>query len=261
MANEVAKREEAVLPADLLSEMAGDVKLGGAVSAADLSLPFLRVLQGLSPQLNRDNPAYLKGATAGDIALTVLDRYWERDDGVIVVFCHYTRVFVEWRPPEMGGGLINVYKAEDPIVGSAQRGDKGTLLLENGNSLVETAYHAVLVEVDGKWVQAVMPLKSTMLKISKKLNNVLTSLEVSDGKGNFLQAPRWYMKFKMTTTNETRMGNTWAVPSFEKAGPVDADTYRQAKAWAIAANKSSNFAQADAAQTPKKSETDDELPF
>lgn len=261
MANEVAKKTNAANEM-VEFDVGDDVALGGKVSAADLSLPFLRILQGLSPQLNRDHPSYIKGAAAGDICLTVLNRFWERDEGVTMVFCHYSRVFVEWRPQEMGGGMVNIYGPEDKIINTAERGEKGARLMENGNALVETAYHAVLVDVDGKWVQAVMPLKSTMLKISKRMNNLLTSLEVKDSNGNFVQAPRWVKKFTMTTTNETRLGNTWAVPVFTpQDGFVDRDTYAIAKEWAIAANKNSDFAKADAAQAAKPGVPDDEPQF
>jgi len=234
---------------EFVGDFADDTKLGGKVGAADLSLPFLRILQGLSPQLNRANPGFIKGASTGDIALTVYDRAWPGDEGVEIIFCHYTRVFVEWRPVEAGGGILGVYAPEDKIVGTATRGEKGALLLPNGNALVETAYHAVLVKVDGKWVTAVMPLKSTMLKISRKLNNALTTYEVEDALGKRVQAPRWVRVFKMTTTSETRGGNTWAVPVFAPIERVDKETYLIAREWAIAANKSTNFASAEAAQT------------
>jgi len=247
-----------------------DTRHGGKINAADLSLPFLRVLQGLSPQLNRDSPSYLKGASAGDICLTVLDRFWDREDGVSVIFCHYSRVFVEWRPTDVGGGIVNTYPPEHQIVGSATRGDKGALILPNGNVLVETAYHAVLVDVDGKWVRAVLPMKSTMLKISRKLNNVLTSFELPNSKGIMKEAPRWVRGFLMTSVNESKMGNTWAVPVFEVMENADGspwlvstELYGVAKQWAIAADKSTNFAASEAAQTPKgnKPDIEDEAPF
>jgi hypothetical protein len=172
-----------------------------------------------------------------------------------MVFCHYSRVFVEWRPLDAGGGIVNTYTPEDKLVLSTPRGEKGALLLPNGNTLIETAYHAVLVDVDGRWVQAVMPLKSTMLKISRKMNNMLTSFELPDRPG--VVAPRWVQKFKMTTGTAAGGGNDWAVPVFEPAGLIDRETYLLAKQWAIGAGGATNFAVSEEAQEPKeKSEID-----
>jgi hypothetical protein len=233
---------------EFVGDFADDTKLGGKVGAADLALPFVKVLQGLSGQLKREKPEYIKGAAIGDICLTVLNRLWPGDEGVEIVFCHYTRVFVEWRPLEAGGGILGVYAPEDKIVGTTTRGEKGVLLLPNGNALVETAYHAVLVKVDGRWVTAVMPLKSTMLKISRKMNNTLTTYEIEDALGKRFQAPRWARIFRMTTGTATGGGNDWAVPMFTALARVDKETYLIAREWAIAANKSTNFASAEAAQ-------------
>jgi hypothetical protein len=43
----------------------------------DMQIPFIRILQALSPQLNKQDPLYIKGAEQGDIFNTVSGEiYW-----------------------------------------------------------------------------------------------------------------------------------------------------------------------------------------
>ena len=41
------------------------------IGADQMQIPFIRILQALSPQLNKDKPEYIKGASQGDIFNTV----------------------------------------------------------------------------------------------------------------------------------------------------------------------------------------------
>ena len=63
MKSQVVEKKEAGLPANLISEMATDSGLGLTnVTADDMQIPFLRILQALSPQLVKTNSDYIKGA-------------------------------------------------------------------------------------------------------------------------------------------------------------------------------------------------------
>ena len=61
--NSVVKKEAAGLPAHLEEEMeadAGDGRQG--ITTKDLAIPFLRILQKMSPQLSKRDGAYIEGA-------------------------------------------------------------------------------------------------------------------------------------------------------------------------------------------------------
>ena len=47
---------------DDILETAGD---GAHYDASEMQIPFVRVLQALSPQLNKNKPEFIKGASAG----------------------------------------------------------------------------------------------------------------------------------------------------------------------------------------------------
>jgi hypothetical protein len=226
-----------------------DVVLGGAVGAADMALPFLTILQGLSGPLKKDNPNYIKGASIGDIYLSVLGKKWDGDEGVEIVLCHYSRAFCERDPDNQTGPALNTYAPDDLIVLNTPRGDKGKMIMDNGHELQETAFHAVLVKDNGKWIKAVMPMRSTAIKVSKRLNNQV--MEFADENGE--QVARWAKSWKLTSGTGTGGGNSWAVPVMELQGWVDQATYDEAREWAIAAGKMTNLAASEAAQETKES--------
>lgn len=225
---------------------AGDAEIGGKITAADMALPFLTILQGLSGPLKKDSPNYIKGAAIGDIYLSVLNRRWDGDEGVEVVLCHYSRAYCERDPDIVTGPPINTYSPDDAIVLNTPRGEKGKMILPNGNELQETAFHAVLVKDNGKWVRAVMPMRSTSLKVSKRLNNQVMAFE-----DNGEQAARWSKSWKLTSGTGTGGGNSWAVPVMELLDWVDQETYDLARDWAITAGRLTNLAATEAAQAAK----------
>ena len=67
------------------------------LSAADFAIPYLVILQKMSPQLDTHD------VKAGQIWNTVTEK---GVDSIHVVPCAYTRNFVEWVPREQGGGLV-----------------------------------------------------------------------------------------------------------------------------------------------------------
>ena len=97
------------------------------VTAEDLSIPFIRVLAQLSPQVNKRDGAYVEGAEAGMLFNTVLNEVYDGVEGIEVVPCHYNRRFVEWKPREQGGGYVTSYETTDPIVNTTTKNDVGRM--------------------------------------------------------------------------------------------------------------------------------------
>jgi len=97
MAGAVAEKQNTAVAniMDDLFEAAGQGM--ETIGADDMQIPFLRILQPLSPQLIKTDPKFIKGATAGNIFNTVTGDYWEADEGVDVLMCAYTTKFLEFQ--------------------------------------------------------------------------------------------------------------------------------------------------------------------
>jgi hypothetical protein len=251
------------------SEFAADVLMGGKLGLRDIAIPFVMLLQPLSPQCLVDHNKYVKGATTGMIFLSVLDKLFDgRETGVLFVPCYYERKFVEWRPLASGGGLVNTHNADSALMEKTNLNEKGIPTLPNGNQLIETAYHYVLVcdGDDGPWHQAVFPMKSTALKASRKLNSAIATTLVP-GTGN--QAPRFLNSWRLKTVKESNDAGIWSAPAIEFVGQVTQDVYFKAREYArLASSGALNNAVVAAESTvavdrPVKGAAldDDDVPF
>ena len=90
------------------------------MTAEDLSVPYLRILAQLSPQVNKRDGAYVQGAEAGMIFNTVSNEVYDGEQGILVVPCYFNRRLVEWKPRASGGGLVASYDGGHPIKTTTQ---------------------------------------------------------------------------------------------------------------------------------------------
>ena len=214
-----------------IEELVKDSALGGELTLKDISIPYLYILQTNSPQCNPDDGKYIEGATAGMFYLTVVEKIFEgRKEGITVVPCYYERKIMEWVRREDGGGLVGSYPAEDPIMQKAKPNDKNQMILPNGHQLMDTAYHYILVydPEDGSWTQAIMPFKSTGLKISRKLNSIVKKTYIP---GTQKRAPRFLYTYNFKTVKEQKDTNIWSSLSFEQTDMALREVYANAKAY------------------------------
>jgi|TARA_R100000084_G_scaffold73174_1_gene32752 hypothetical protein len=158
------------LPAELAAAFEEDASYGfEEVTSSDLQIPFLRIIQALSPQLKKSDPAFIAGASQGDIFNTVTNHVWEADEGVVVLPVHFQMKFLEFVPRTQGGGFLGEIAADSPDIRAAVRDkDSGMELLPSGNELVRTAQHYVkIVHEDGNLENAIVDMKKTQLKKSR----------------------------------------------------------------------------------------------
>jgi len=171
------KKEEAKLPAELEALFAEDSGKGfEEVTSSDLQIPFLRIIQQMSPQINKKEAGFIEGASGGDIFNTVTNKYWDGEEGVVVIPVYYQLKLLEFIPREQGGGFVGELSASSEEVRSAER-DQGTgmEMLKSGNELVRTAQHYVkIVHDDGTLESAIVDMKKTQLKKSRLWNSLMT---------------------------------------------------------------------------------------
>jgi len=221
----------------MLAEFAGQGNEN--VAAVDTAIPLLVVLQSMSPQTKRTEAAYVPGATEGLLFNTLTQEIY--GETVEVIDCHFLPVEAEWTPRTKGGGFRGVYPVNDPIVATATEDPerRGSFTLPNGNNLVHTAQHYVLVKGARGWSPAVMPLKGTHLKRSRRLNALLTAVVLTDAYGNaltskpgqVLYAPRFAHVVKVSLIPERNDQGSWFSPTFELVRRVTAAELGLAKAF------------------------------
>jgi len=230
---EATKKESTALTtATAFEEDAG----GGLenITAEDLTIPRLKILQALNPEVNKRDGKYVEGAAAGDIMNTVTRELYTENDGCVVIPVAYKRMFLEWTPRESGGGLVKQH-VDPNILNQTTKDKKGADILENGNYIQTSATHYGLV-VDGESFQQVMiPMAGTQLKKSRTWNSVMASIKVKSTTGKVFTPPSYSHKYKLTTVPESNDLGQWFGWSIELMGVLteeDMFLYQEAKQFA-----------------------------
>ncbi len=175
------------------------------ITTEDMQIPFIRIIQALSPQLQKDDPLYIKGAEQGDIFNTVSQEIYKQDEGVVVVPAFFEKKFLEFQLRSSGGGFVRELAADDKDITMTSR-ENTIELLPNGNELVRTHQHLVIAQsADGTIAPSVLDMKKTQLKVSRRWNTLKNSARLPSGALMPIYGTAW----RVTTVLEANDQGKW----------------------------------------------------
>ena len=230
--NQVTTKKEGALQTNLFE---ADANQGTQnISQEDLALPFLKILGQLSPEVNKRDGKYVEGAEPGKIINTVTNKLYDEIE-VIPVF--YKRQYVEWADRGTSTGApVAIHSADSDIISQTTRGKDYKDRLANGNYLENTANHYVIYLNDTPQ-QAMVSMKSTQLKVSRKWNSMMMGIKMQ-GKNGLFTPPTYSHIYKLKTVQMSNDKGTWFGWDVEKVGPVgDKNIYDMAKSFATSVGK------------------------
>lgn len=141
-------------------------------SNADIQVPFLRVLQALSPEVKPVEKGGVEGAKVGMLFNTVTQECY---DSVLFVPAVTKHIFNEWIPVDDGGGFIGTYEVTDPFVQECQLEAKkadlpfGRIKTPDKHDLVETFdVYGILVTENNDPMPVIISFTSSKIKIYRK---------------------------------------------------------------------------------------------
>ena len=263
MSTAVAKKQNTELSTDVLDDIFDMAGEGAAFDSSEMQIPFLRVLQALSPQLNKKKPEYIEGAAQGDMFNTVTGDYYGGEAGVMVIPCYQTTKYLEFVPRDMGGGFKGELASTNPALQQTTRqGSKE--ILPNGNELVKSDQHFCLVVLeDGSFQPVVVDMKSTQLKVSRRWKTQIAMQKVKNPKtGMLVTPPVFATMWRLYAAEETNDKGSWSTWGVERIGLVEnRDLLLEAKSFrdSIAAGEV-KAAPEEGVSAPSSSDTDD-IPF
>lgn len=170
-------------------------------SRDDYSVPFLEVLQGLSPEIEQ-----LDSAKPGHIINKVTKDLYAGKDGIAFVPCFTQHVYVEWVPRDSGGGFVATHALDSDVVRVAKENAPrmGKIVLENGNELLETFYvFGVQVAEDGSSSQAVIAFTSTKIKKYKAWMTKARTIQIRLPNGSKINPPLFAHVYRLKTIKES----------------------------------------------------------
>ena len=236
MANtNVAKKAETKVVALNLDMMESDAHSGlENIQQDDLATPRLKILMQLSPELEE-----LENAKAGMIYNTVTNELYDGSKGIRVLPCAYQRQYVEWADRGQGSGApINVFDASSDILTKTTRDDANKDRLSNGNYVETCGNHYVLLITDnGDATPALITMKATQLKKSRKWNSMLLNLKLK-GKNGLFTPPSYSHYYRLKTVKEGNDKGNWYGWEISRESQLeDTNYYAMAKTFAESVSK------------------------
>ena len=254
--NEVAVKEDAALAA--YDGYASEDEAEG-IGSGDLSTPWLRVLQALSPAVVDDI------AKVGQLHNVASDEFY---DELVMIPAYRKKMFLAWgqrgTPEE---GFKGAYEPDDPIVTLAL--DKFPFAqwqTDEGYELIETGYIYAVAFPPGEpeaAFECVFAFARSNYKTFKKWNTLIQTQRLPDGR----QFPSNAHRFRVATRKEKNDKGTFAVPTvaFEngsaaKARLLPTDTlFQRAEAFKQFARSQKADAPPPTVTTPD--DVDSDIPF
>ena len=235
--NQVAEKKSAGLPSNVFEDDAA--KGLGAIGQEDLALPFLKILGQLSPEVNKRDGKYVEGAEPGMIYNSVSGELYDGVKGIDVIPCFYKLEYIEWKDRGEGlGAPVAIYDSSSDIMSKTKPDANYKDRLPNGNYIEKTASHFVIVSGDSPST-ALISMKSTQLKISRKWNSMMSGIKMKGANGMFTPASFSHI-YKLKTTQMSNDKGTWFGWEVSKVGPVtDKGLYDQAKGFSESISKGS----------------------
>ena len=226
----VQVKSNAQLTANTLEQDAG--KGLGKLTQEDLALPFLKILGQLSPEVNKRDGKFVKGSEPGMIFNSVSGELYDGTKGISVIPCLYKLEYIEWKDRGEGSGApVAIHSSSSDIMSKTKMDANFKDRLPNGNYIEKTANHFVLI-TQPTATTALISMKSTQLKISRKWNSMMASIKMKGKNGMFTPAS-FSHTYQLRTVQQSNDKGTWFGWEVQKIGPLaNGDTYQQAKAFA-----------------------------
>ena len=233
--NQVAEKKSAGLPSNIFEEDAA--KGLGKIGQEDLALPFLKILGQLSPEVNKRDGKYVEGAEPGMIYNSVSGDLYDGVKGIDVIPCFYKLEYIEWKDRGEGPGApVAIYDSSSDIMSKTKADASYKDRLPNGNYIEKTASHFVIITGDSPST-ALISMKSTQLKISRKWNSMMSGIKLKGKNGLYTPASFSHI-YKLKTTQMSNDKGTWFGWEVSKVGPItDASIYQQAKSFSESISK------------------------
>lgn len=192
--------------------------------AKDIAIPFLKVLQPLSPELDEADGKFIADAKQGQLLNSVTGQLYDGKTGLLFVPCYYERKQLRWGARGAGGGG---FKGEMTEVEVAQAREKNELVNFEGRDYFVTSdgkidpkkndrlsdsrlHYGLILKEDGSLPsQVLLSLTSTQIKKSKLFNALMRERTLELPGGKLAIAPTFGYSYRLTTVKESNDQGHW----------------------------------------------------
>jgi hypothetical protein len=185
------------------------------VNSSDFLVPRIKILQALSPQVNKQNAKYIDGAVAGTIYQSGVDQLL--GDKIMFIPAIFKKSYIIWNPRDSVQGIHSILSHDEfkKISHEFELNDKNKLIKKLSDkpkdflTAEETFEFFGFIIKDGSILQCVISFTSTQIKNCRKLLSLAAEEKIQDVNGNFLQAPLYYRSYLLSVVPEKNANYDW----------------------------------------------------
>jgi hypothetical protein len=194
-------------------------------SQGDFLVPYVRIIQALSKELQRGHAKFLEGAQNGDFVNSATRKTMSGEKGFYAIPVHYSKRYQAWKPNN--GGPAADYGASSIEYDALQPNDKGKRIDSMGNEVTETAqYFVLIVDIEtGDYEMAVLSFGGSQMKKSRQWNSLIASRRERRADGSSIVPAMFFYSYHITSTPESNDQGQWYGFSI-KEGPKVPDLPR-----------------------------------
>lgn len=148
------------------------------VGTDDLIIPRLDVLQDLSPQRKKSDPAYIEGAEEGMLFNTVTGELYGKQ--VFFIPVHYIKEWLIWKKQDAGGGFNGSFPSElEAGKAFKEAGFENEMFMDKGQKVcayevVDTMNHFGLIfQSEDNVKEICISMAKSKAKVSRSLNTLV----------------------------------------------------------------------------------------
>jgi hypothetical protein len=161
---------------------------------------MIKILQDMSAEIKERDDNYIQGAKAG-LLMFNKDKSL-LGESVKIIPLASKPVYVEWVPRSAGGGMVATHPVS--ITADSRYKKDGFAEFLGENELLYTVYWCVLMERNGEWIQAIIAMTKSQLKVSRKLAAEVANFRYDDAPDT--QPPTFARIFELSTALEKNKG-------------------------------------------------------
>jgi len=199
----VVSKEEAALPVSVADLEALSGKGFEGANKDAFAIPFLRILQAGSPQVNEDESSYIEGAKPGMFFNTITGELHGKELDVIPIT--YSRSFIEWI--QNRGGFVKDHGPDPKILDRVVAiDDKHNSILDNNNIIQDARTHIVLLASNPAAGPIILSMTSTGIKHSRKWMTLMNGVVIPN---STKQAPMFACIWTIGTVKNENDDGKW----------------------------------------------------
>lgn len=177
------------------------------ITADEISIPFVSILQALSPQLEANT-----ALRAGMLINTITGESFDGKAGIEFIPATRQHFFVEWKPRKEGGGFVAQHDPGSKVVADAKAASTefGKYKTPAGNDLIETFYvYGIGITPSGERFQAALAFKSTQIKKYKSWMTRAMAIQIEVAPGRRIAAPLFAHRYSLKTVSDKNPKGTF----------------------------------------------------